>query len=949
MAVKRFYLVDGVDANGWQALSESTQSAADSAAGWVHGTGATNSSELEAGVIRASTTFVGNTVPDGTLDTALGDAFRTPAALTGAFPAGNWTFQFAVRSLIQAGAADGFIVFRLIKADADGSNAVEITAAQQTASTVTNVASGADSNSSLTLNPGVITLNNQYLFVQVAWRRSGAGGMTTTNIRLRTGSASAPTGTVIVTTDFGETLTRNVGDESLKLADTVAARLNPQPVAVDTESLKVQDTVQAFRVDSPLAVNLQESLRLIDLNQGVVQLIGVLHVTDGPVVAELVADTSLSASVQESLKLADTVAAVEDLTARPFRLSQTALDDFNRADGGLGSNWTDYRADPVLISGNQVPGQSVGLGTGAYYTGIPFDANQYAKAKVAAIAAGQTIALNLRHAGTLNTVTGYRVSFGATGGVTVSRMSGTSGTFVAGGSGAALAVNDIIEARILGDRIDVLVNGVVRATGFDSTYTSGSPGFDVFATTVAIDDFEAGHLAGERIRISDTVSATLVEGAADLSRAVADEVLKLVDGPVSARTNPDHIVLSETLLLADTLTAARGLTASLQEDLKIADAVFADENPRDIFGLNESLKLADTVTAARDLTASLQEDLKLADALTAVRDLTASLQEDLKLADVQLTTLDPEEASIAEALKLADTVTTSLDPEQAIFTEDIKVADTVTASRFDFLEVGISESLRVMDFVFGAARFVASQNTRTAGLMELPAFKTTDGPVVASVGLSQVVATENLKISDEVSAQLTTLLVSLTEALKLADASSQTLDPEETSKSEALRIADTLTASRGLDATLGENIRLADVLTASRGLTAEFGEDLRITDSVFAARDLEVTITAEALKCRDEDPLGQIVQGGQVTQVETLLLADAVSAALDPLQTTLEDALRCAESLVLAPSYNVVTSISFGDEVFSANTFSAEVMSGAAFGDEALSESVFNDEELLPA
>lgn len=202
MAAKTFFLVNGVDGNGWQALSESAQSAVDCAAGWVVGTGSTNHSELAANSERASSTFTGTTVPDGSLDTSLKDAFRTPSALSGQFVSGNWTFQFAMRSPTQGGAADGRVRFRIIKANADGSSPTEITAGQQQASLASNVGSAADVNSSLTVNPGAITLANQYLFVQVAWERTGAGGMSTTNMRFRTGSAATPTGTVIVSSDW---------------------------------------------------------------------------------------------------------------------------------------------------------------------------------------------------------------------------------------------------------------------------------------------------------------------------------------------------------------------------------------------------------------------------------------------------------------------------------------------------------------------------------------------------------------------------------------------------------------------------------------------------------------------------------------------------------------------------------------------------------------------------
>lgn len=223
MATKTLYGVDGVDANGWQALSESAQTAATCAAGWVVGTGATNHSELAANTERASTTFTGTTVPDGTLDTSLKDAFRTPLPLSGSFASANWTVQFTVQSPTQGGAADGRIRFRLIKADADGSNATEITAAQQQCALLTNVTTS-DANSTLTFNPGAITLTAQYLFFQLAWERTGAGGMTTTNIRLRTGSAATPTGTVITTSDF--TAVPNPPPNNLRLLTQAVKRSN---------------------------------------------------------------------------------------------------------------------------------------------------------------------------------------------------------------------------------------------------------------------------------------------------------------------------------------------------------------------------------------------------------------------------------------------------------------------------------------------------------------------------------------------------------------------------------------------------------------------------------------------------------------------------------------------------------------------------------------------------
>ena len=220
MAQVRWYLNNTL-LDGWQLVDQTVATAATMNAGWVVGTGATLNSELQANTERASTTFVGSTVPDGTLDTTLKDAFRSQFAWTGNFAAGNWTFQFAVVSTVQAGAADGAIVFRILKANADGSSATEITSAQQTTTTATNVGA-TDVNITATWAAPAWTITNQYIFVQVAWKRTGAGGMTTTNIRLRTGSSST-VGTTGLTGDFTPSVTTlNIAATSALSVPTVA-------------------------------------------------------------------------------------------------------------------------------------------------------------------------------------------------------------------------------------------------------------------------------------------------------------------------------------------------------------------------------------------------------------------------------------------------------------------------------------------------------------------------------------------------------------------------------------------------------------------------------------------------------------------------------------------------------------------------------------------------------
>ncbi len=220
MATKTFYLAESSSADG-QTLSETAQTSITSATGWVVGTGSTNHSEMAVGIERASSTFTSTTPPDGSFDATLNDFMVTSdGPYNGTFAAGNWSFNFAVRAVTNGGAQDGRIRFRLLKGTSAAS-ATEITAAQQLASEVLNVATGADSVSSLTLNPGAITLNNEYLFLQIAWERTGAGGMTSADVLFRTGSAG-PAGTFITTTDFTQAASSIAGTAAMVFGGTAA-------------------------------------------------------------------------------------------------------------------------------------------------------------------------------------------------------------------------------------------------------------------------------------------------------------------------------------------------------------------------------------------------------------------------------------------------------------------------------------------------------------------------------------------------------------------------------------------------------------------------------------------------------------------------------------------------------------------------------------------------------
>lgn len=203
MASLKFYLYDAL-VNSWQKMDEATTGAA-TTAGWIVSTGTTNRSEWQSGTgsatERVATTFDAVTYPDGSLNASIFDAFRSTNAYTGDFSSANWTVVGAMRAVTNGGSQTGVLYCRLFKADSDGSNITEITSAAQASATSGTIGTAADTEVTITFNPGAWSISNQYIFLQIAWGRVAAGGMTSADVHFRTGSATT-TGTRITTSTF---------------------------------------------------------------------------------------------------------------------------------------------------------------------------------------------------------------------------------------------------------------------------------------------------------------------------------------------------------------------------------------------------------------------------------------------------------------------------------------------------------------------------------------------------------------------------------------------------------------------------------------------------------------------------------------------------------------------------------------------------------------------------
>jgi len=183
--------------------------------------------------------------------------------------------------------------------------------------------------------------------------------------------------------------------------------------------------------------------------------------------------------------------------------TQTAADDFNRANGGLGTNWTTlpspYGAPQIV--GELVQIASVGTDVAAYYNAVTFDADQFGQVVLTTAntnadkalmillrcnTSGSTIFYRFRITGPLGGTCATQIAYASPG---VTQISAGTTTINAG---------DVMCATAVGTTLTMYVNGTSVLSGTHSTLTAGAVGISLYndtggtAADVQLDDFVAG-------------------------------------------------------------------------------------------------------------------------------------------------------------------------------------------------------------------------------------------------------------------------------------------------------------------------------------------------------------------------------------------------------------------------------------------------------------------------
>jgi len=186
-----------------------------------------------------------------------------------------------------------------------------------------------------------------------------------------------------------------------------------------------------------------------------------------------------------------------------------AFDDFNRADGSLGANWTNSPSLTGLqISGNQVVSSPSGNFKAAYYNAAPFTNDQHAQADVIG-AGGNGAGVVVRHQAATSSFYAYLLNLGGDG-FYIRYDNGTINVLTtdsAAGGGHASPTQ--VALRVVGSTLIASVGGLDRPPVTDTTYISGRPG--VLCYNNAVDNFSAGPV------VSTTGTLAATEGADSLA------------------------------------------------------------------------------------------------------------------------------------------------------------------------------------------------------------------------------------------------------------------------------------------------------------------------------------------------------------------------------------------------------------------------------------------------
>jgi len=178
-------------------------------------------------------------------------------------------------------------------------------------------------------------------------------------------------------------------------------------------------------------------------------------------------------------------------------------DNFNRANGGLGSNWTTWNPSggdlPLTIASNQCTCAHDANQHGGTRTAESYANDQYSQVEIVSVALNAWVGVVVRDNGTVGQNHYLAIAFNNGGTPEIDLYKRVAGTFsFLQGSGGSfnIAGGDVFRLSVIGTTLTVSLNGVARITKTDSTFANGKPGIGLYAanTFAVVDNWQGGEL-----------------------------------------------------------------------------------------------------------------------------------------------------------------------------------------------------------------------------------------------------------------------------------------------------------------------------------------------------------------------------------------------------------------------------------------------------------------------
>jgi putative esterase len=183
-------------------------------------------------------------------------------------------------------------------------------------------------------------------------------------------------------------------------------------------------------------------------------------------------------------------------------------DDFNRANGSLGTGWAAISGGAMSISSQQVIGKA-NTNTGEIRTAESYPSDQFSQIQVTskALTGGQWIAAAVRmQSSGQNAYAGlYYWNFGSPELMLFKRSGGSWSQLGGVYNSGALAAGTQLQLTAVGSTISLLQNGVQRLSVTDTSFTGGAPGIMAFGNSTA-DNWSGGSATAASFTVGGTVS-----------------------------------------------------------------------------------------------------------------------------------------------------------------------------------------------------------------------------------------------------------------------------------------------------------------------------------------------------------------------------------------------------------------------------------------------------------